>query len=318
MLKAQGLGIPLEFPLQAWRKALPLLPILDSESNTLKYHPSTKQPPTVHLTFGAQLYEGTFGKLFYCLRQQEHVQDTAVIVKQPKVSHDLLLSEAFVQYYAYLFFASRGFSAHIPKLFDIFHTPSKKEVWFTMEYKEGPNIVDWLLSVEKPEFQFAYILAQLCILLDVLHDSGIDHRDLKANNIIVNPSPCIVRIGTRIITFPFTLILIDFGFACVGELDVSKGAFPALDPCPKEGRDMFHLLASLWSIQPLRERIQTTWESWILRHLVSSTGKSYAEFAERVKNNEWIYLLSGAEKFRAPRCSPQQILQDLCADEWLQ
>jgi serine/threonine protein kinase len=323
MLKGREFGIPMDFPIQLWRKALPLLPVYDCATHELQYHVSLNSPPHIHLAFGDDMYEGAFGKLKYCLRKNS-TEDTytTALVKQPKVEHDLLLSEALVQHCVYSYFASIGLSNHIPKVYDIFFymkdtsRTACKQVWFTMEKKEGDTIIDWLLKIETPELVFVYVLAQLCILLDSLHACGVDHRDLKASNILVCPTPCEIQIGTRIKSFPITLVLIDFGFSCVGELDISKGAFPALDPCPKEGRDMFHLLADLWSYAQLREKLSPVWEDWFKTRLTVQS-KDYSRLAEGAETNNWIYLLSGKESLRVPLCSPIRILADLCADEWL-
>lgn len=325
MLRGHELGIPLEFPIHQWRKALPLLPSLDRSTHDLIYHPSTDSPhPRVNLAFGDTMYEGSFGILKYCIRKINSNEYGTALVKQPKVEHDLLLSEALVQMYAYSSFASKGLSAHIPRVYDIFYYPddrrtnsiSKKQVWFTMEKKEGIPIIQWLLSIPNPELVFVYVLGQICILLDCLHGCGIDHRDLKADNILVCEESCEIQVGSHVKSFPFTLVLIDFGFSCVREFDVSKGAFPALDPCPKEGRDMFHFLADLWSYQPLREKLGSLWEDWIQIRLTVQK-KEYKQLAERAMTNNWIYLLSGKESLRVPLCSPIQILADLCAEEWL-
>lgn len=319
LIQGDGLGIPLEFPVLFWRRSLPLLPVL--EGNRLLYHATIQKrlgpdKRTVLFEEGPWMYEGAFGKLRLLQRSSEESKQT-VLCKSPKISNDLLLSEALVQFAVSEIFTQCGFGTHIPRVIDIFRTNS--EVHFTMEHKDGEPLVSWLLKRPTIDMDFGICLAQISILLEILHTRcGIDHRDMKLDNLLVVEQSYSVRIGLKSFCFPFTIVLLDFGFSCVGELDVSKGAFPAFDPCPKEGRDMFHLLASAWSLAPLRERLRTTWEAWIMSHLVSGTGKKYGEFAERVKNNEWIYLLSGTEKFRAPMCTPQQILHDLHADEWLE
>ncbi len=319
VIRGEPLGIPLEFPISIWRKAIPLLPVL--KGDTLEYHKTIEkrlgsEQKGVSLREGPYMYEGAFGKLILYSRSSS-AGELMVLCKSPKISTDVLLSEALVQYYVYTVFAENGFSMHIPRVFDIFKCDG--EIRFTMEHKAGKPLLEWLLQSPTVEKDFGICLAQIAIILEILHKNcGIDHRDMKMDNLLVVDQPLPLRIGVKYYTFPFTVILIDFGFSCVGELDISKGAFPAFDPCPKEGRDMFHLLASAWSISALRERLRTTWETWILHHLVSHVGTSYKDFTERVKNNEWIYLLSGTERFRAPMCSPQQILHDLHADEWLE
>lgn len=315
MIHGARVGIPLDFPISMWRKALPLLPRYLKGS--LQYHSSLKEKPTRTLHFPSEIpmYEGAFGSLYKALRTCEKGGEKEVLVKRPKITTDCLLSEALVQHYVYSVFTSKGFGAHIPEVYDIVR--DEKEVWFSMEHSNGTPLITWLLGRETPELEFAVVLAQLAIILELLHTScNIDHRDMKGDNIVVVDRNSSVILSGRVYHFPFTLVLLDFGFSCVAQLDISKGAYPALDPCPKEGRDMFHLLASLWSIPELRERLSPMWSDWIHRHLLSNN-IHYTELAERVRSNDWIYLLSGKENFRSPSCLPGQILLDLCADEWL-
>jgi serine/threonine protein kinase len=320
LIQGESLGIPLEFPITVWRKAIPLVPLL--KGGKIEYHKTIENhlnpgQKGVVMREGPYMYEGAFGKLTLYTRNSEAGEQT-VLCKSPKIASDLLLSEALVQFAVHTLFANNGFGMHIPRVFDIFKCESG-EIRFTMEHKAGKPLVEWLLQSPTIEMDFGICLAQIAIILEILHTKcGVDHRDMKMDNLLVVEESLHLRIGLKYYTFPFTIVLIDFGFCCVGELDISKGAFPALDACPKEGRDMFHLLASAWSIPALRGRLHATWENWMLSHLVSNTGRSYKEIAERVKNNEWIYLLSGTEKFRAPMCTPQQILHDLHADEWLE
>ena len=80
----------------------------------------------------------------------------------------------------------------------------------------------------------------------------MDHRDLKADNLWIRPIPIdySITVGGKKwrLRAPFQVVILDFGFACLGNeegnaiVSLSDGIVPKIDPCPKEGRDLFHLL----------------------------------------------------------------------------
>jgi serine/threonine protein kinase len=317
-------GIPLKFPLTHWRKALPFVPLLQKEGQ-FQYHASYNVHDIrkgIRILFHEVVHEGAFGILQSAFRVSEYDKSvTEILVKHPKHIHSNFLLEACIQQYIYESFLRCGLAQHIPRVYDIWAVPSKdtkipKQISFSMEKKETTHatLAHWMLAHPTVESAFAYVLAQISILLISLNAlCGVDHRDLKADNILVQDIPSHFRQGEKEVHFPFTIVFLDFGFCCVGNLDGSKGLFPPLDPCPKEGRDMFHFIVSIWNIPALRERLSPIWKEWVearIEHLTRHT--------ERAGNTiDWVYLLTMRETFRAPALSPERILEDLHAEEWL-
>jgi serine/threonine protein kinase len=331
VVRGHPIGIPLEFPIGLWRKAIPLLPrhIFKEGDKELKiyYHHSISIPPKLRAAFliGEKLYEGTFGNLYDARRmgllEGGEIGETQLLIKVPKLHQDTLLLEGIVQHYAHTIFVQNNLGAHIPRVFDIFNTQTK-QICIAMENKatansKGKTVVDWFVHTPHVETLFPYFLAQLALLMEVLHVcAGMDHRDLKANNLIVQEKSCVLTFGQKAIEFPFTIVIIDFGFSCVKEIDVSNGTYPPFDPCPKEGRDIFHILFSLWSIPEIKEKLSPTWDDWMVARLKNDS-THLQQTLEKDSGLDWIYIMAGLEKFRAPSCTPQKILEDLFADEWL-
>jgi len=161
---------------------------------------------------------------------------------------------------------------------------------------------------------FCLLIFQISLILQVIEDTlKIDHRDLKVNNILVIDEPkCLnITVGSvkKKILFPFYIVFIDFGFACVSDtLDMRTDGIPPLDFCPKEGRDMFQTLVSIWRIDALRAILDEVWGNWF-RTKISSAGK-YVNLTESAKDLTWMYAVTENREFRAPLCTPIIIIKD--------
>lgn len=252
---------------------------------------------------------GTFGSVdaFLC---EESGQKKHVAIKRPKHPRVNLLTEALFQWKLHNDLKPYGLSFCIPKVNKIFTYRPTGDVWFSMTPYE-PNLLScWCLrNLRKDGKIFASLILQIAMALEIIEDVlRIDHRDLKVNNILIIDEPIEIPITTdgvkKKITFPFRIVFIDFGFACFAkEIDI-KNETP-IDFCPKEGRDMFQILVSIWRIDALRSILEEVWGSWIR----SKIGR-YSGLAEGASDLTWMYAVTDNTEFRAPLCSPDLIIKD--------
>jgi hypothetical protein len=114
------------------------------------------------------------------------------------------------------------------------------------------------------------------------------------------------------VTFPFRIIILDFGFACLNNTVDVKDGLPRLDVCPKEGRDMFQLLVSLWNIPVLRHSLDSSWGEWIRKAIRSAKGDgaSYIRLTEGNHPITWMYSVTQELEFTAPACACSYILSE--------
>lgn len=176
-------------------------------------------------------------------------------IKRPKYPHTHLRLEAAVQTVAYRALEAEGIHGAIPKVYDIFRYAD--EVRFSMEWIEGQSSYEYLYSQLGDPVQFEqtffHILIQTAQILDILSSClGLDHRDMKLDNLWVRKPPggVVYTIEGVRYTCPFQVVLLDFGFACIGTsrraMTVNLGnVIPDIDSCPKEGRDLYHILNRL-------------------------------------------------------------------------
>lgn len=83
-------------------------------------------------------------------------------------------------------------------MFDLFDLFSGQELW---DHVKGMGMTD--------EYQLRCVMGQICTAVDYLHSLGIVHRDLKAENVVVNGNLKDVK-------------LIDFGSAMDLSFDPEK------------------------------------------------------------------------------------------------
>lgn len=255
------------------------------------------------------LGSGTFGSVdaFLC---EDDYQKKHVAIKRPKHPRVNLLIEALFQWKLHNDLKSFGLSFCIPKVNKIFTYKPTGDVWFSMTPYEPNLLSSWCLrNLRRDGKIFASLILQIAMALEIIEDVlRIDHRDLKVNNMLVIDEAIDIPITTdgvkKKITFPFRIVFIDFGFACLAkELDV-KNEKP-IDFCPKEGRDMFQILVSIWRIDTLRNILEDVWGSWIRSKIGRYTG-----LAESASDLTWMYAVTDNTEFRAPLCSPKLLIKD--------
>jgi serine/threonine protein kinase len=216
-----------------------------------------------------------------------------------------------------------GVHGAVPAVYDIFQWAG--ETRFTMEYVDGISAVEAMLKSPQPDALWLQILAQAALLLGYLEEKlHLDHRDLKADNLWIRRRPIhyTLKIGGVVweVRASFQVVLLDFGFACLGDDDgnaavsLSDGVVPTIDPCPKEGRDLFQFIASMWSIPEIRDRAgKDVAEDMDI--LLRNRGARYIDLVKQTTMSHWIYLAVSDLKFRHPPLHPVSLLQKLC-HEW--
>ncbi len=271
------------------------------------------------LSIQAQLDHGSYGNIYLAKRGDE-----SVLVKQPRMAEMNLMQEAILQHLAFKTLEQCHLSKAIPKVYDVFRKGN--EVWFSMEKIQGITIADWFTHTTSPDTDTFFLLAHICLLLGILETQlNLDHRDLKMSNLLIKPEASTLQIQllehTWSLQCPFSVVVLDFGFACLGSeqlrgkpwVNLGDGVLPPLDPCPKEGRDIFHLLISLLGLPIFRERISQRIHEKIDKWLSVGT-KSYGPMARKWSTEHWSYLVSSQPHFAISSCCPLRILQDLLGE----
>jgi serine/threonine protein kinase len=276
-----------------------------------------------------KLGEGTFGKVdsYKCVykdtegqsgqsgggRQPMQSKHSIVAIKRPKFPEVDLFMEALFQWRIRDCLEEYGLEFSIPQVYSIMKFKQSGDIWFSMKSYKATLLSAWCLqNIKKDGKLFTLLLLQISLVLEVMENVlRVDHRDLKVNNIMVVDEKCEIDVGqAKKMVFPFHIVFIDFGYACAGKLiDIkTSDGIPPIDMCPKEGRDMFQILVSLWRIQALREILDQRWGTWIRSRIES--GGAYLRLAECAMDLNWLYSVTENTAFRAPLCAPSLIIQD--------
>jgi serine/threonine protein kinase len=267
--------------------------------------------------------EGRYGIIEIVSRKTPDKKVKIVALKRENEKESELVHEALFQWLLQKRLAKYGLSHCVPKVYDIFRFHLTNKIMFTMEYFEANLMSNWCVKYLKHPKLFIQLLLQISLILYVFDTKlNLNHRDLKLNNILVEDKPTILKLTKggveHTIEFPFRIIIIDFGLMCIKEiidLPVNKTDtnLPLLDPCPKVGRDIFQVLASLWNIGTLRGFLNKYYGEWV-RIRFYSGGKDCPHKAENFKNLQWMYDKTYEENFKAPLCAPEKIIDDCIAE----
>lgn len=270
------------------------------------------------IKYGKKMFEGGYGNIYLCKRIQNE-KSKSIMVKKGKSVDANLSSEAILQWIARKSLEPYGLETAIPEVFDIFL--SGVNVAFSMELIDGDFPYIYIAKTPNPDMFFLQVLAQVSIILYFLeNDIFLDHRDLKANNLYIRNIPVVYKVkidGIQYtLTSPFQVLLLDFGFACIGDesgitkINIADGTFPMSDPCPKEGRDLFHLITSFWSIPSIRDSMKPETQIEIDGWLHKGT-KDFSKLTRKLNQTDWVYLVTSDPKFAYPKLKPASILQRL-------
>lgn len=267
--------------------------------------------------------EGRYGIVEITNRKTSESKTQVVALKRANESDAELIHEALFQWLLQKKLAKFGLSHSVPRVYDIFTHFLTNKIMFTMDYIQGDLMSNWCVKHLKHPKLFIQLLLQIALILYVFDTKlHLNHRDLKLNNILVEEKPTTLKLTKggieHTIEFPFRIIIIDFGLMCIKEivdLPVNKlgTTLPSLDPCPKIGRDIFQVLASLWNIGTLRGFLNKYYGDWV-RERFYSGGKDCPLKAETFKNLKWMYDKTYEENFKAPLCAPEKIIDDCIAE----
>lgn len=277
---------------------------------------NSRSTPYVKLAYKNVMFEGGHGTLQLCSRTDVSGLQIEILVKKPKTA-TYLGSEAILQWIARQILKPYKLHRAIPKVYDIF--TKNGETRFSMELIRGDFPYVYLVKAPNPDVFFYQILAQVAAILFFLErDFFLDHRDLKANNLYISETPVDYTVDLSGVSYhikaPFRVVILDFGFACIGDesggtrINIGSSVFSMNDPCPKEGRDLFHLLTSFWSIPSVLQRMSAETraevDGWLTREK-----QDYSRIAQKFKSPEWVYVVTSQPKFIYPNLSPLAILQ---------
>jgi serine/threonine protein kinase len=263
------------------------------------------------IVYGAMTNRGGYGKIYRAKRM-----GLDICVKIPHNPTFSMCSEAILQWVASETLLDAGIVGAVPTIYDIFQYAGETRI--AMSYVEGVSSIEYILNSSNPERTFIQILAQISLLLAYLEETiRLDHRDLKADNVSIRNTPVKYEIslgGKRwTLSAPFQVVILDFGFGCLGAADgnavvsLSDGILPLFDPCPKEGRDLFQFIASLWSFPLIRSRMTRELQSEI-DLLLSYKDKPYASLIKDSIDTTWVYLLVSDSAFKHPPLHPLSLL----------
>ncbi len=282
---------------------------------------SVKGEHLFHLHPLQALGKGQFGQVDKFEKQFPDGRRKIVALKTPLNETVNLLYEALFQWSLHQELKRFSMESVIPEVYDIFVSRPSGVIYYTMEYFQPQLLSSWCAKhFKKNPNLFPQVLLQIAYILDIFeYELLIDHRDLKVNNILVLDEPVTFKKGTpQEIKFPFRVIIIDFGYSCIHkmldirDLDPELGIISPSDFCPKVGRDIFQVLVSIWSREDIRQFIGAIWGGWIREriHSADEKSKNYVKLTETERELKWMYWETDDKEFKAPMCSPKQIITD--------
>jgi serine/threonine protein kinase len=251
--------------------------------------------------------EGTYGKIYKASRMVvKRRQDTLfdvieapeeVIIKRtiPPAGSALLpiedvtahTSEALLHVLAWRAMQLTAAPWAIPRPYEVFgdyDAGGWKSMSLCMSYVNGRTLYSFMQKFwdtdkkEENSQSFLAIIAQVAYILYHMQCSlRLNHRDVKVNNILIRrrTSPVTLKLDGTSISSDFELILIDFGFACVGcpppaspiTAFQAGSWFPMGELCCKEGRDLAQLIYCIHCYFPLEKyltpNIAAAVQSWM-------------------------------------------------------
>ena len=311
-----SMGIPAQGCLydQEWMRSI----VLPASPSSLCY----LSLPSYSIYFLNTIAQGAFG---FIDRAQyiEHTETGSVharnlYVKRPIRHGTKLLYEAAVQHLVSELLIRHGWHQHVPIVRAIFRLPDQS-VGFAMDAMEHAVTLDTYLN-ELSDQEFVLVvqecILQLCGMLWLLHHSlGMNHRDVKPSNLMIRQGIYhrVIQVEQELLeyTFHYSVIMIDFGFSCVGSEISLSSVYSPHDPCPKEGRDLYLFLAFLYIDyhKRLPARLRGLFESWL--DPAGSMCRMMRQDSENSK--QWIYFITGNDRIQRFDCTPLRVFRDLCA-----
>ncbi len=280
-----------------------------------------------------EILSGSFGTVYIAYFESlDGTNGSYCFLKKSSQAKRSLLNEGLLQAISHSILNFYGFPYAIPKVHAIVEHPEWGDC-LLLERKQEAKVFSEFL---KSHFQWNIpsisndklvlgVVIQLATYLEILESTlGINHRDLTGTNVLmILPSSSFSKHiscsgYTWTLVCSFQTILIDFGFACIGDHTTHKIQYSAgtllqgIDKAPKVGRDLFLFLASLWNVRAFRNSLTPITKSLFLSWLCTDK-KEWAPWlmTSDEDNMKSMYLLTHSSGFRAPRCAPLGILKDI-------
>lgn len=147
-----------------------------------------------HYKFGKVVGLGQYGTVKEAVSIEDPTQKVAVKILDLKG-----IAKTFKSIWCEVSSLKQANHPNIIKLFQVFKDDEK--LYLVFEYVEGLDLSDYIMERRRvDEKKAAFILQQICSTINYLHSINICHRDIKLDNIMINPETLEIK-------------LIDFGFA---------------------------------------------------------------------------------------------------------
>lgn len=297
----------------------------------------TDSGPPIQYTEISEAISGNFGTLYNTLRTSNKDKPSHVFLKFAKhKQQNTLHIEALLQSITSTILSFYGFSWAVPRVLDIVRHP-RHGIGFSIEKSPDAMLfkdyleqnLEWGTTNESNDLLLLGVISTLATYLAILEEELIlNHRDLTGSNVLmIIPSEPFQK-TIHLLNHTWTVqvfhktILVDFGFACLGSLPsrktlISAGEyFPESDFCPKDGRDIFLFIASLWKNPLLRQSITLKTSLLIHKWLCTPPQNNWAQWIESAVNIDMrsMYLLTMSESFSNSNTNPLQILKDIASE----
>jgi serine/threonine protein kinase len=320
-----------------------------------------------------ELYkEGSYGKIYKAHRMVLHKESetegvysivehpTEVIIKRVEPPTGSLVlpaqditahtSESLLHVLAWNVIQDTQTPWGIPRPFEVFGThdpaaPGWLSMSLCMSYVHGRTLQsfiekNWHRRTPRENTEdFLEIIAQTAYILYYLQTVlRLNHRDLKINNVLVrrrDPSDTLVLVFDDLpILCRYEVVLIDFGFACVGcpppeppnTVFQAGSWFPSGELCCKAGRDLAQLIYSIHCYFPLeryltapvakavREWMRIPWTGGIADALTGFTKEGrprHGSARGHAEYNTGIYEFLRRPEVDPESCDPRHIYHEI-------
>ena len=314
------IGYPIEGCLRnpSWLRSVQI-PCQQSIINPMLYIDHSDETLTCIKTMA----HGAFGYIDWATYRKDKKEQN-VYIKRPILPGKSLLYEACIQQLVAERLAEIGFPHGAPRVLRLVSLRDQS-IGFAMEPIHGACTLDrYLESIPASSLSNVIIecILQLCAITWHLDQRiGINHRDLTPSNFMVVEHPPQIKILTienEIIELSSSrsLTLIDFGFSCIGSIETHiaelslSTVYPASDPCPKDGRDLYLFLGLMYIdyYTRLPSQLRTLFESWL-----QQPGSNLCSFMRRDKDSskKCLYFMVGNDRIKRFHSQPMRILKDL-------
>ena len=210
--------------------------------NTIYY--STRQVGPWCL--GQDLGEGQFGKVFQAINTVTRKQAAIKIISKEKIEDIRMLEKVCLEVKAMKKMRKYGSHQNVASFLDHYHLPNS--IVIVQEFARGGDLFSYFecqnfdLQTETVIREIAY---GLVCGLQSMHSKGICHRDLKAENILLDewkPGQPLTHKNIKIADFGFCAISSSLDFCPCFDLAGTPGFYPpeAMDAHMDENKELFY------------------------------------------------------------------------------